>query len=398
MITRRGVAAIACLAALAMASPSGAQLASQPGELIVRKQTFEMPSYTTLGGRTIRNVRVGFQTAGTLNAEGTNAILITHFFSANSHAFGRYAPGGPAGYWDALIGPGKAIDTNRYFVVSSDTLVNLNTDPNTITTGPASINPDTGRRWGTDFPVVQIGDFVEVQKALMDHLGVRRLQAVMGASMGALQAYEWAARHPTMVERIVPIIASAEADAYLIGWLDMWAAPIRLDPKWRGGDYPVEDPPLAGLAQALAMVTIHANHADFLNVTFGRQFAEASRDPAAALDNRFRIQQFLTDAGTARARISDANHFLYLVKANQLFIAGGGTAEEGLRRIRARTLLIPAPSDLVFLRSSVERTRSLIAAGGARVELVEVDGPRGHLNGVLGLGPIANRITDFLSR
>jgi homoserine O-acetyltransferase len=118
----------------------------------------------------------------------------------------------------------------------------------------------------------------------------------------------------------------------------------------------------------------------------------------AAVDNRFRIQQFLLDAGTARARISDANPFLYLVKANQLFVAGGGTAEEGLRRIRARTLLIPAPTDLVFLRSAVERTRTLIAAGGAQVDLVEVEGPRGHLNGVVGLGPLAGRITEFLTR
>jgi homoserine O-acetyltransferase len=395
MTTRR--LALAC-ALLFAAGPVSAQQAPATPDLIVQKQTFEMPSYTTLGGRTIRNVRVGYQTAGTLNADRSNAILITHFFSGNSHAFGRFAAGGPAGYWDAIIGPGKAIDTNRWFVVASDTLVNLNTDPNTTTTGPASVNPETGRPWGMDFPVVQIGDFVNVQKALVESLGIRRLHAVMGASMGALQAYDWAARHPEMVTRIVPVIAGAEADGFLIGWLDLWAQPIRLDPNWNNGDYYGREPPNRGLATSLALVTMHALHADFVNQTFGRQPADAARDPAAALDNRFRVQQFLADAGAARARVSDANHFLYLVKANQLFVAGGGAAPESLARIKAPTLMLYAPTDMVFLESAVERTRAAIAAGGARVEAHPIAGPRGHLNGIAHIAPLGPRIAEFLAR
>jgi homoserine O-acetyltransferase len=391
--------AIALGASFGTAQAQTAAPAATTDELIVQKRVFEMPSYTTLGGRTIRNLRIGYQTAGTLNADRSNAILITHFFSGNSHAFGRYQPGGPAGYWDAIIGPGRAIDTNRWFVISSDTLVNLNTgDPNTTTTGPASMNPDTGRPYGMDFPIVQIGDFVNVQRALVESLGIRRLHAVAGTSMGALQAYDWAARHPGMVSRIIPVIGAGASDAYLIAMLDSWAAPIRLDPNWNNGDYYGREAPSRGLAASLSLITFNALYADFLNTNFGLQRAVAERDPAAAMDNRYRIQQFLADAGAARARTSDANHLLYLVKANQLFVAGGGASEEALGRIRAPTLIIYSPNDLVFLPSAIERTRAAIAAGGATVETAEVTGPRGHLNGVVGMAPLAARITEFLNR
>src|SRR4029077_1241621 len=124
------------------------------------------------------------------------------------------------GYWNSIIGPGKAIDTNKYYVLSSDTLVNLNVNaPNVVTTGPASTNPDTAKPYAMSFPVVSIKDFVNVQKALVESLGIRKLKAVMGASMGALQAYEWAASYPEMVERVIPVIGMPAADAFLIEWL-----------------------------------------------------------------------------------------------------------------------------------------------------------------------------------
>ena len=194
MMSRSHAAAAAVVFALAL--PLGA--AAQTGDLIVEKKTFEMPSYTTAGGVTIKNVKIGWEAAGTLNADKSNAILVTHFFSGTSHAFGKYATSDAVpGYWDAIIGPGKAIDTNKYYVISSDTLVNLNAKaPNVVTTGPASINPDTGKPYGMRFPVVSIKDFVNVQRALIESLGIKKLDAVVGASMGALQAYEWAASHP----------------------------------------------------------------------------------------------------------------------------------------------------------------------------------------------------------
>ena len=181
-------------------------------------------------------------------------MLICHFFSGNSHAAGKYDPKDAApGYWDAIIGPGKAIDTNKYFVLSSDTLVNLNTgDPKTTTTGPASIDPDTGKPYALDFPVVTVGDFVNVQKALVESLGIKRLALVAGPSMGSLQTFEWAARYPEMVAKAMPVIGAGEADAQLIAWLDVWAAPILVDPNWNKGDYYGKTPPNAGLAKALA--------------------------------------------------------------------------------------------------------------------------------------------------
>ena len=176
-------------------------------------------------------MKVGWEAYGTLNADKSNAILITHFFSANSHAAGKYkADDKAAGYWDAIIGPGKPLDTDKYFILSSDTLVNLNAkDPNTVTTGPASVDPDTGQPYGLTFPIVTIRDFVNVQKALLDSLGITKLHAVMGASMGALQVYEWAASYPHMVARAIPVIGGGESDGYLIAWLDLSADLIRAD-------------------------------------------------------------------------------------------------------------------------------------------------------------------------
>ena len=148
---------------------------AQGQDLIVEKKTFELPQYTTAGGATIKGVKVGWEAYGQLNADRSNAILVTHFFSGTSHAAGKYAAGDKApGYWDAIIGPGKAIDTDKYFVFSSDTLVNLNArDSKVTTTGPASRDPTTGDRYGLEFPVVSIHDFVALQKALVESLGIR---------------------------------------------------------------------------------------------------------------------------------------------------------------------------------------------------------------------------------
>lgn len=389
--------AVSLLAALAAAL--WATLASA-ADLITTKQVFELPAFKTAGGATIKNVRVGWESYGTLNADKSNAILICHFFSGTSHAAGKYKDSDAApGYWDAIIGPGKAIDTDKYFVLSSDTLANLGAnDPTVVTTGPASISPDTGKPYGMSFPIVTIRDFVEVQKRLIESLGIKKLVMVAGASMGALQTYEWAASNPDMVGKIMPVIGFAEADASLIGWLDIWASPIRVDPNWNNGDYYGREPPLKGLAQALKIVTLHAQHWDWANATFGRKWAKDGADPAQSFDNRFLVEQTLDNAGAARAKISDANHFLYLVKANQLFVAGGGTLAEGLARIKTPTLLITSPKDLVFPPGGVEATVQGLKAGGTPVEHVTLTGNRGHLDGVVSMKQAEKQIADFLAR
>jgi homoserine O-acetyltransferase len=371
---------------LVLAQPLGA--AAQTADLILEKKTFEMPSYTTVGGATIKNVKIGWEAAGTLNADKSNAILITHFFSGTSHAFGKYAASDAApGYWDAIIGPGKAIDTNKYYVISSDTLVNLNARaPNVVTTGPASINPDTGKPYGMGFPVVSIKDFVNVQRALIESLGIKKLNAVAGASMGALQAYEWAASYPDMVGRIIAVIGTPGADPYLIAWLDIWAEPIRLDPKWNNGDYYDKEPPLAGLAAALKIITLHANHWDWAAKTQAGP-AEAGKDPGQAFDSKFKIQATLDTAAAARAKTADANHLLYLVKANQL-------ASADPSKIKVPALVLYSPTDVVFYAPFVEDAAKRIP----RAETGTITGPNGHLNGVLAIGQAADRISAFLAR
>lgn len=369
-------------------------------ELMVEKKVFELPSFTTQGGRTLKNVKVGWESYGTLNADKSNAILICHFFSSNSHAAGKYdAKDAAPGYWDAIIGPGKAIDTNKYFVLSSDTLVNLNTgDPKTTTTGPASNNPDTGKPYALDFPIVTIGDFVNVQKALVESLGIKKLVMVAGPSMGALQTWEWAASHPEMVGKAMPVIGAAEADAQLIAWLDVWAAPILVDPNWNKGDYYGKTPPNAGLAKALAVVTLQANHADWTNGTFGRRPAKEGDEPAKALGNKFQVQSILDNAGEARAKLSDANHFLYLVKANQLFAAGGTSLANGASKIKAPVLMITQPKDLVFTSDMIARTVEGMKQGGVDVSHVTIQGTRGHLDGVISMKQAEGAIRAFLEK
>jgi homoserine O-acetyltransferase len=361
--------------------------------MIVEKKVFELPRYTTHTGAVLEQVRVGWESYGTLNRDKSNAILVTHYFSATSHAAGRYSPEDELpGYWDAIIGPGKPIDTDKYFVLSSDTLVNLNAhDPKVITTGPASRNPATGERYGMSFPVVSIHDFVAVQKALVDSLGISRLRAVIGPSMGALQAYQWAESYPAMVDRIVPVIGAAGGDPFLIAWLDIWSMPVRLDPKWRGGDYPEDDPPVAGLTAALKTVTLHAQQSEWARSTFGKAPAEEGRDPALALANRFKIEAALQDFAAGRAAMADANNFLYLIRANQL--AGADPA-----RIKAPTLLIYAPADLVFPQPWIERTAAALRSAGTPVDMIPLQGPNGHLNGVLHIAQAGPAIADFIAR
>ncbi|TWA87247.1 homoserine O-acetyltransferase [Azospirillum brasilense] len=372
-------------------------------EGLVEKKVFEMPSYTTVGGGTIKNVRIGWESYGKLNDAKDNVILVTHFFSGNSHAAGKYKMEDPApGYWDSIIGPGKPLDTDKYFVISSDTLVNLSPkDPTVVTTGPASVNPDTGKPYGMSFPVVTIRDFVNVQKALLDSLDVKSLHAVMGGSMGSLQALEWGASHPEMVKRVVAVIGGAEADPFLIGWLNLWAAPIRVDPNWQGGDYYGKAEPKAGLTEALKLVTLHARHWKWADATFGRGWAEDGKDPAASMNNQYAIEAWLDKAAAARAAVSDANHFLYLVKANQTFLVGGGGAlDEGLAKIKAPVLLIPSADDLVFPpERAMHPLKDRLEKQGVAVTYTDaITTSLGHLDGIANIAKAGDTIASFMAK
>lgn len=376
---------------------------SQAFDGIVEKKTFTLERYTTVRGEVIKDVKIGWESYGSLNADKSNAILITHYFSGTSHAAGKYkADENPPGYWDAIVGPGKPLDTDKYFILSSDTLVNLNAkDENVITTGPYTIkNPSTHERYGTSFPIVTIRDFINVQKALAESLGITKLYAVMGASMGAMQAYEWASSYPAMVGKVIPVISAGETDGWQIAWLHMWEAPILLDPNWNNGDYYGREEPVAGLSTALALVTLHAQHWEWTNSSgFGRNWAAGSKDPARCLVAcKYAIEAKLDDIGKDRAAKSDANHFLYLVKAGQLFGTGGCNLAQGLKNIDAPVLLISSDDDLIFPPDAVNRTAEMIKADGTPIEQIKIKGGYGHLDGIYSIEQAGEGIANFLAK
>ena len=365
-------------------------------QLLTEKKFFTMPQYTTAGGKSIKNVRVGYETYGKLNAGGDNVVFIAHFFSGTSHAAGRYKPDEKtAGYWDAIIGPGKAIDTDKYFVVSADTLVNLNVKSPTVgTTGPATINPDTGKPYGSSFPVVSMKDSVRVHKALVDSLGVKKLQAVAGASGGSIQAMEWGAEYPQFVERVIHVIGPGlDIHPYVIGLLDLWMMPIKMDPNWKGGDYFGGAEPNEGVAQALKTVTLTALHFGWAEKTHGYKWAAEGKSPQESMTNLFAIEDSLYKTGLARAGATDAAHFVWMAKANQLY-----NLEKEQSRIRAKVLFLPAKTDLIFPPELSRKWAEKLKAQGNHVELYEIEGTSGHLDGLFSIGKVADRIKAFLEK
>ena len=381
---------IAFLMALALAS--GALQA----QLLTEKKFFTLPQYTTAGGKTIKNVHVGYETYGKLNAAGDNAIFIPHFFSGTSHAAGRYkADEKTAGYWDAIIGPGKAIDTDKYFVVSADALVNLNVKSALVgTTGPATTNPDTGKPYGSTFPVVSMKDFVRVHKALVDSLGVKKLQAVAGASGGAIQAMEWAVEYPELVQRVVHVIGPGlEIQPYTLAMVDAWTTPIKLDANWKGGDYYGVAEPAEGLAQSLKLVTLTTVHYAWAEKLHGYKWAEEGKNPADAMTNLFAIEDALNKSGRARAAANDAAHFVWTAKANMLY-----NVDKDASRIKAKVLFLPANTDLLFPPDYSRKAADKLKAQGNHVELYEIEGTNGHLDGLFSIGKVAERIKAFLEK
>jgi len=373
----------AVLAGLAIAGSAYAQL-------LTERKVFTLPQYTTVGGKTIRNVRIGYETYGKLNAAGDNAIYVAHFLTANSHAAGRYkADDKIPGYWDSIIGPGKPFDTDRYFVLSADTLVNVNAKD----TGPGSVNPDTGRPWGMGFPIVTIRDFVRVQKALADSLGIRKFAAVAGPSMGSLQVMEWAAAYPEMVVRAIPVVpAGLDTSPYAIETVGTWATPIESDPNWNGGDYYGMQAPTKGVADALKLAVLSGRAPGWAEKTHGRKWAAAEKSPLQDWSNKFAIEGAFDMLAASRADAYDANAFLYLVRAVQMYQV------EGVERIKARVLAIPSKSDLLFFPDSARKMAATLKAQGTPVEVFEIDGDGGHLEGIFDVAKAGEAIRAFMQR
>lgn len=358
-----------------------------------KEYVFEPGDYRCVSGTLLPNVRIGYETYGRLNRDKNNAILVCHYFAGNARAAGPADDSHPLpGWWDEVIGPGKAFDTDRYFIVSSNTLANLNTrDGFSVTTGPASTNPATGRPWGLDFPIVRVEDFVHVQKLLLDHLGIERLVAVAGPSGGSVQAIQWSVEYPEMVPRVVAAISPGlYIHPYAAAMMECWARPIMSDPDWNRGDYDAESPPIEGLTQALRLVNLTALSYDVVG-GFGYAPADEARDPAESLAHEFKADRMLDDIARSRAATMDPNSFLFMVRAFKLY-----DVRERLDASRARYLFIPSKTDLVFPpQLSVTAVEDLQAAGlEAALSLLDTEG--GHLDGLARIDQATDVIRNFL--
>ena len=331
-------------------------------------------------GATLRNVVVAYETWGTLNADQSNAILICHAWTGDSHVAGAAGEGHPTpGWWEGLVGPGLAIDTDEWFVVCSNVLGGCQG-----TTGPASLHPDDGTPYGSRFPVITVRDMVRAQVRLADELGVRRWHSVIGGSMGGMQALEWAITYPERVGSLVAIGTCTQSTAQQIAWGSIGRRAIRLDPQWRGGNYydaAVGEGPWQGLAIArmVAQVTFRSDNA--FTERFGRDLADMDAENSGiGLWDKFEVERYLDHHGDRLIRRFDTNSYLLIGKAMDLHdvARGRGGLERAMARITAATLTIGMSSDILYPSYQQRQIRDLVTRNGVRTEMVEIESPHGH--------------------
>lgn len=357
--------------------------------------------FVTEGGGLLPQIDIAYETWGTLNESGSNAVLVCHALTGDSHAAGKMAPGHPSdGWWDDLIGPGKAIDTDRFFVVCSNVLGGCQGS-----TGPASTNPETGAPYGPTFPQVSIRDIVRAQYLLMEHLKLDSWCSVVGGSMGGMQALEWAAMYPSRVRSLIPIATAAGASPMQIGWSAVERLAIAQDPKWRGGwyyDADDGDGPWQGLALAREISQITYRTTEVFDERFGREIY----DPRTEFDQwgRFQVESYLDHHGQKLVRRFDANSFLVLSKAMDLHDLGrgrGGIAKV-LGGFRMPVLTASITSDILYPSYQQAELCKLIEDGGGSCSYHVVESPQGHDGFLLesvALGPrIASVLDQALSR
>lgn len=325
-----------------------------PGE----RQFASVGPLTLERGGELPTVRIAYETHGTLNADRSNAVLVVHALTGDSHVIGDPGPGHPTGgWWGGIVGPGKAIDTDRWFVVAPNMLGGCQG-----TTGPASHAPD-GREWGARFPFVTIRDQVDAQVALSDALGIDRWAAVIGGSMGGMQALEWAVGYPERLERVAVLAAPALSNADQIALNSVQLQAIRMDPAYADGDYydaADGDGPHQGLALARRMALLNYRSPTELNDRFARSW-QSGMSPLGG-GGRYAVESYLDYHGNKFTRRFDANSYLTLVEAMSSHDVGrgrGGTAQ-ALARVTARTLVLGIDSDRLFPVPDQEHLAALI--------------------------------------
>jgi len=355
---------------------SGAWL---PGDPLGQRQllSFGSRSFALEGGAVLHDLVIAYETWGTLNADATNAVLVCHALTGDSHAAGPLEVGHPTpGWWDNLIGPSKGIDTDRWFVVCANVLGGCQGS-----TGPASPHPDDGKPYGSRFPVVTVRDWARTQATLANHLGIRRWHSVVGGSMGGMQVLEWALMFPDRVRSIVPIATALAASAQQIAWWSTGRRIIRLDPAWQGGDYYAAGPgggPDEALSVARMVSQITFRSDDVFTRRFGREVVEPL--DGFELWQRFEVERYLEYHGAKLVRRFDANSYLLLTKAMDLHDVGRGRggAVAALSRLRAPTLAIGVQSDILYPLYQSQEIVALARANGVEARSVELDSPHGH--------------------
>ena len=347
-------------------------------------------------GASLGPVTLAYETYGRLNEARTNAVLVCHALSGSSHAAGFYAGDEKPGWWDNMVGPGKAIDTDRYFVVC----------PNIIgscygSTGPGSEDPATGRPYGLRFPLFTIADVVRAEKRLIDHLGLPSLLAIVGGSIGGMQALEWGCAFPGMVRSVIPIASTCKRSALSIGLCEAQRQAIMADPDWNGGDYYDREPPRKGLA--LARIIGHITYLS--EASMQRKFGRRLQDNAAFkfdFTTDFQVESYLHHQGRKFVDRFDANSYLYITKAADYFDLGEQRGEGSLvgafSRAEAKYLVISFSSDWLFpTAQSREMVRALTKAG-RDVSFCEIDCDAGHDSFLLAEGPMTRLLSGFLGR
>jgi homoserine O-acetyltransferase len=320
--------------------------------------------------------QIAYQTYGSLNANRSNAILICHALTGDQHVANVHPVTGKPGWWDTMVGPGRPIDTERYFVICSNVVGGC-----LGSTGPSTVNPTTGVPWGLNFPVITIRDMVRAQAMLIDHLGIETLFAIAGGSMGGMQVLQWAASYPERVFAALPIASSTRHSAQNIAFHEVGRQAVMADPEWRGGRYLLEGTnPRRGLAVARmgAHITYLSDAA--LHRKFGRRLQDRS-NPTFSFDADFQIESYLRHQGIAFVERFDANSYLYLTRAMDYFDLAAdysGVLARAFQGIQTRFCVISFTSDWLFPTPESRAIVHALNAANAPVSFAEIVTDKGH--------------------
>jgi len=327
-------------------------------------------------GQLLAPLAVAYQTYGTLNAAKSNAILVCHALTGDQHAANTHPVTGKPGWWDIMIGPGKPIDTDRFFIICPNILGGC-----MGSTGPASVNPRTGTPYGLDFPVITIGDMVDAQVRLVDHLGIDQLFSVVGGSMGGMQVLEWASRQKQRVATAIPIATAPWHSAQNIAFHEVGRQAVMADPDWRGGSYHEAGVvPKSGLAVARMAAHITYLSEKALQGKFGRNLQDRAAR-SFSFDADFRIESYLRHQGSTFVDRFDANSYLYITRAMDYFDlegAHGGKLANAFAGTRTQFCVVSFTSDWLYPTRGNKTIVKALNAVAANVSFVEIESDKGH--------------------